>query len=82
VGPRDVASSIRFFEGLNIQYPTGKAEKIRFLNIAQGSLEESRYYLVLARTSTMAMFTRPWLCWWRSVNCWRRIRRPFWILTP
>ncbi len=27
----------------------GKADKARFLNIAQGSLEESRYYLILAR---------------------------------
>ena len=27
----------------------GKADKIRFFNIAQGSLEESRYYLILAR---------------------------------
>ena len=27
----------------------GKADKIRFLNIAQGSLEESRYYLIVAR---------------------------------
>jgi four helix bundle protein len=27
----------------------GKADKIRFLNIAQGSLEESRYYVILAR---------------------------------
>lgn len=27
----------------------GKADKLRFLNIAQGSLEESRYYLILAR---------------------------------
>lgn len=26
----------------------GKADKNRFLNIAQGSLEESRYYLILA----------------------------------
>ncbi|MFZ5652533.1 MAG: four helix bundle protein [Bacillota bacterium] len=26
----------------------GKADKIRFFNIAQGSLEESRYYLILA----------------------------------
>ena len=26
----------------------GKADKMRFLNIAQGSLEESRYYLILA----------------------------------
>jgi four helix bundle protein len=27
----------------------GTKDKIRFLNIAQGSLEESRYYLILAR---------------------------------
>jgi four helix bundle protein len=28
---------------------TGKADKLRFLNIAQGSLEECRYYLILTR---------------------------------
>jgi four helix bundle protein len=27
----------------------GKSDKARFMNIAQGSLEESRYYLILAR---------------------------------
>jgi four helix bundle protein len=27
----------------------GKADKLRFLNIAQGSLEESRYYLILSQ---------------------------------
>jgi four helix bundle protein len=27
----------------------GKADKARFLNIAEGSLEESHYYLILAR---------------------------------
>lgn len=27
---------------------SGKADKIRFYNIAQGSLEECRYYLILA----------------------------------
>jgi len=26
----------------------GKADKVRYINIAQGSLEESRYYLILA----------------------------------
>jgi len=26
----------------------GKADKVRFMNIAEGSLEESRYYLILA----------------------------------
>ena len=28
---------------------TGKADKLRFYNIAQGSLEECRYYLILAK---------------------------------
>jgi len=28
---------------------TGKADKLRFYNIAQASLEECRYYLLLAR---------------------------------
>lgn len=27
----------------------GKADKARFMNIAQASLEETRYYLILAR---------------------------------
>ena len=27
----------------------GRADKVRFLNIAQGSLEECRYYLILSR---------------------------------
>ena len=27
----------------------GKADKVRFYNIAQGSLEECRYYLILSR---------------------------------
>jgi S23 ribosomal protein. len=27
----------------------GKADKARFMNIAQGSIEECRYYLILAR---------------------------------
>jgi four helix bundle protein len=36
----------------NISEGFGKrttAEKLRFLNIAQGSLEESKYYLILSR---------------------------------
>lgn len=28
---------------------SGRADKVRFYNIAQGSLEECRYYLILAR---------------------------------
>jgi len=34
-----------FAEGFN---KSGRADKVRFYNIAQGSLEESRYYLILA----------------------------------
>jgi four helix bundle protein len=33
----------------------GTKDKIRFLNIAQGSLEESRYYLILARDLNYGM---------------------------
>ena len=29
--------------------PRGKADKARFMNIAEGSLEECRYYLILAQ---------------------------------
>src|SRR5688572_27440090 len=35
-----------FAEGFN---RSGRADKVRFYNIAQCSLEESRYYLILAR---------------------------------
>ena len=27
----------------------GKADKLRFINIAQGSLEECRYYIILSK---------------------------------
>ncbi len=35
----------------------GIADKLRFLNIAQGSLEESRYYLILASDLGIADLT-------------------------
>jgi four helix bundle protein len=34
-----------------------KNEKLRFMNIAQGSLEESRYYLILAQDLKYAKLT-------------------------
>lgn len=37
----------------------GKNDKLRFLNIAQGSLEESRYYLILARDLSYGDFLQP-----------------------
>lgn len=41
-----VAVPANFAEGFKKR---GIADKLRFYNIAQGSLEESRYYLILAR---------------------------------
>ena len=35
----------------------GIADKLRYLNIAQGSLEESRYYLILASDLGIADLT-------------------------
>jgi four helix bundle protein len=45
---RSAAVSIpaNFAEGFKKR---GLADKVRFYNIAQGSLEESRYYLILSR---------------------------------
>jgi four helix bundle protein len=41
-----VSAPANFAEGFK---KTGRADKVRFYNIAQGSLEECRYYLILAR---------------------------------
>lgn len=41
-----VSVPANFAEGFK---KTGKADKLRFYNIAQGSLEECRYYLILIR---------------------------------
>lgn len=41
-----VSVPANFAEGFK---KVGKADKLRFYNIAQGSLEECRYYLILAR---------------------------------
>ncbi len=41
-----VSIPANFAEGFK---KTGKADKLRFYNIAQGSLEECRYYLILAK---------------------------------
>jgi len=38
----------------------GKADKVRFLNISQGSLEEARYYLILAKDLGYADVSRLW----------------------
>ena len=36
----------------------GKADKVRYLNISQGSLEEARYYLILSRDLGYADITQ------------------------
>ncbi len=41
-----VSVPANFAEGFK---KTGRANKVRFYNIAQGSLEECRYYLMLVR---------------------------------
>ena len=41
-----VSVPANFAEGFK---KNGKADKVRFYNIAQGSLEERRYYLILAK---------------------------------
>ena len=41
-----VSVPANFVEGFKKR---GRADKLRFYNIAQGSLEECRYYLILAR---------------------------------
>ncbi len=38
-----------------------KTEKLRFLNISQGSLEESRYYLILAKDLGIADISGLWI---------------------
>ena len=63
----------------------GKPDKARFMNMAEGSLEECRYYLILAQdlgygdTRNLASAAR------RSQPLAQRLRRrhsDFWLLTP
>jgi four helix bundle protein len=46
----------------------GPADKTRFLNIAAGSLEECRYYLILAKTWATATPQNSRGCWKKSVS--------------
>ena len=58
----------------------GKPDKARFMNIAEGSLEESRYYLILAQDlgygDTANLTTS---CWKRSAACSTPTPPPFWL---
>ena len=59
----------------------GKADRLRFFNIAQGSLEEGRYYLMLARDLEYGGVSDLNPSLEEVSNCWRAMLRPFWLLT-
>ncbi len=72
----------------------GRADKIRFYNIAQGSLEECRYYLILARDLQFAQtdeelgaideVSRMLEAYISAIAASRRnpLRLLFWLLAP
>jgi len=55
----------------------GRADKVRFLNIAQGSLEECRYYLILAKDLNYGDTTQLQPHPGKPANCLRHTRRRF-----
>ena len=60
----------------------GKADKARYMNMAEASLEESRYYLILAQdlgygdTAVSQLHSR------KSAVYSTPIQKPFWLRTP
>lgn len=48
-----------------------KADKLRFFNISQGSLEECRYYIILSYLKTLSISTNKHL-----IYCQKRILMP------
>ena len=60
----------------------GKADKARFMNIAEGSVEECRYFLIPPRTSATAMSKSSPPCWKKSADSSAHTPQPFWLLTP
>jgi len=56
----------------------GKADKARFMNLAEGSLEESRYYLILAQDLGYGDVVPNWPAPWRkSAACSAPTPPPF-----
>ena len=55
----------------------GKADKVRFLNTSESSLEESRYYLILSQDLDYGQQTSLWIPWRRSVGCSMHTQRRF-----
>jgi four helix bundle protein len=63
----------------------GKADKARYMNMAEGSLDESRYYLILAKDlgyGDTGSLTTLLVYWKKSVACSKLMRLPFSLLTP
>jgi four helix bundle protein len=60
----------------------GKADKARFMNIAEGSVEECRYFLILAKDLGYGDPKRFRRCWKKSAGSLARTPPPFWLLTP
>jgi len=60
----------------------GKADKARYMNMAEGSLEESPYYLILAKDLGYGDPAASQLYWKKSVACSTLMRLPFSLLTP
>ena len=58
----------------------GRADKVRFLNIAQGPLEECRYYLILAKDLNYGDTNKLLPMLKRPANCLKLIRQKFWLL--
>lgn len=77
-----VSIPANFAEGFK---KTSKADMLRFYNIAQGSLEECRYYLILARDLGYGE-TKELTCAFEEVSCMleaymRTMRRSFGFLS-
>jgi len=60
----------------------GKADKARYMNMAEASLEESRYYLILAKDLGYGDTAVSQLHWKKSAACSTPMCLPFWLRTP
>jgi four helix bundle protein len=55
----------------------GRTDKARVMNIAQGSLEELRYYFIVSRDLGYLPASEGWQTWAMSPGSWARMRAPF-----
>jgi four helix bundle protein len=60
----------------------GKADKARYMNLAEASLEESRYYLILAHDLGYGDTSNSQLHWKKSAVCSTPTRLLFGLLAP